>query len=167
MTAPVSVLSAETVYFKSIMKRRSIPLALLSLMVLLPDAAAQGGNGNGQGNGGQANENREGSGDTSVDDSAGEQPSEPSAPSVPEAPPVAVTEEPELSESEALEAMQTGTAVPLQSILPDVESRTGGQIINAHLREVDGALLYAVTVLTPEGKVTTEYYHAQSGLHVE
>ncbi|WP_158409625.1 PepSY domain-containing protein [Devosia psychrophila] len=55
----------------------------------------------------------------------------------------------------------------LSTILPDVRSRTGGEVINAQLQQVRGFLLYAVTVLTPGGKVTTEYYYARSGQHVE
>lgn len=73
----------------------------------------------------------------------------------------------ELSESEVLAAVEAGTAVALSTILPDVRTRTGGEVINAQLEQVRGFLLYAVTVLTPEGKVTTEYYYARSGQHVE
>ena len=73
---------------------------------------------------------------------------------------------PELSESDALAAVEAGRAVSLSTILPDVRSRTGGEVINAQLQQVRGFLVYAVKVLTPEGKVTTEYYYARSGLHV-
>lgn len=73
----------------------------------------------------------------------------------------------EMSESDVLAAVESGRAVALSSILPDVRSRTGGEVINAQLQQVRGFLLYAVTVLTPSGKVTTEYYYARSGQHVE
>ena len=72
----------------------------------------------------------------------------------------------ELSESDVLDAVEAGRAVSLSTILPDVRSRTGGEVINAQLQQVRGFLVYAVKVLTPEGKVTTEYYYARSGLHV-
>ena len=73
----------------------------------------------------------------------------------------------ELSERDVLAAVESGRAVALSTILPDVRSRTGGEVINAQLQQVRGFLLYAVTVLTPVGKVTTEYYYARSGQHVE
>ncbi|MHA6732135.1 PepSY domain-containing protein [Devosia sp. A369] len=73
----------------------------------------------------------------------------------------------ELSESEVLAAVEAGRAVSLSTILPDIRSRTGGEVINAQLQQVGAFLLYAVTVLTPAGKVATEYYYARSGLHVE
>jgi hypothetical protein len=77
-----------------------------------------------------------------------------------------VTDGDELSESEVLAAVQAGSAVSLATILPDVRVRTGGEIINATLQDARGFLLYAVKVLTPGGKVVTEYYYARSGLHV-
>ena len=70
------------------------------------------------------------------------------------------------SERAALEAVQSGRAVPLQTILPDLQSRTGGQMIDARLVSVQGFLLYAIKVLTPEGRVEVKYYYAQSGLPV-
>ena len=72
----------------------------------------------------------------------------------------------ELSEREVLEAVEAGRAVSLSTILPDLRTRTGGEVINAQLQQTGAFLLYAVTVLTPEGRVATEYYYARSGLHV-
>lgn len=72
----------------------------------------------------------------------------------------------ELSEREVLEAVEAGRAVSLSTILPDLRTRTGGEVINAQLQQAGAFLLYAVTVLTPEGRVATEYYYARSGLHV-
>jgi hypothetical protein len=51
--------------------------------------------------------------------------------------------------------------------LPDVRSRTGGDVIDAQLQQVGAFLIYAVTVLTPQGQVLTEHYYARSGVHVE
>ncbi|MGB3339563.1 MAG: hypothetical protein WBA73_20480 [Devosia sp.] len=73
----------------------------------------------------------------------------------------------EQSESDVLAAVEAGRAVPLSTIMPDVRTRTGGEVINAQLQQVGSFLLYAVTVLTPEGKVSIEYYYARSGQHVE
>lgn len=73
----------------------------------------------------------------------------------------------ELSQSEVLREVEAGRAVALETILPDVRSRTGGEVINASLQRVQGFLLYAVTVMDPAGKVSTEFYYAVSGQHVE
>nr|MBF0685111.1 hypothetical protein [Pseudomonas sp.] len=73
----------------------------------------------------------------------------------------------ELSQNDVLAAVEAGSAVSLESILPDVRTRTGGEVIDAKLQRTQGFLIYAVTVLTPAGKVVTEYYYARSGIHVE
>ncbi len=70
------------------------------------------------------------------------------------------------SERAALEAVQSGRAVPLETILPDLEARTGGQMIDARLVSLRGFLLYEIKVLTPGGRVDVRYYYAQSGLPV-
>lgn len=88
-------------------------------------------------------------------------------PNLPAAAAAAVAAVKELSEGEALAAVQAGRAVSLESILPDVRRRTGGEIINAQLQFVQGFLVYAVKVLAPGGQVTTEYYYARTGRHVE
>ena len=109
-------------------------------------------------------------------------PSPPNGPAAPDAPaaspppaaelppgpggPVAATGE-EQSESDVLAAVEAGKAVPLSTILPDLRARTGGEVIDANLQQVGSFLLYAVTVLTPAGKVSTEYYYARSGRYVE
>ncbi|QMV01927.1 hypothetical protein GHV40_10755 [Devosia sp. D6-9] len=100
-------------------------------------------NGNGQGHGnGQGNANgNSGKADTAV-------------PS-PETP---------LSEDEVLDAVKAGRVVSLSSLVPDLEQRSGGgELIDAELRKVDGFLVYAVKVLAADGRVTTDYYYAQSG----
>ena len=100
-------------------------------------------NGNGQGHGnGQGNAN----GNAGKADTA--------APS-PETP---------LSEDEVLDAVKAGRVVSLSSLVPDLEQRSGGgELIDAELRKVDGFLVYAVKVLAADGRVTTDYYYAQSG----
>jgi hypothetical protein len=143
------------------MNRRSTFLLLLSLVVGLPrNAGAQGrGNGNGRENensGNGPNGNNSGPrgnsngprGNSSRNNSS------------------AVGAGGELSESEALAAVQSGRAVPLESILPDLRRRTGGDVINAKLQLSGNFLIYALKVLTPGGKVITEYYYARSGLPV-
>lgn len=111
------------------------------------DAGGPGNGGNGQGNGnnGAANPSSGGNG------------GDPSPPN----------EEVELSQNDVLAAVEAGSAVSLETILPDVRTRTGGDVIDAKLQRTQGFLIYAVTVLTPAGKVITEYYYARSGVHVE
>lgn len=190
VTGAVSVLSGANLYYRDIMNRRSIFAAALVVIALAqtPSAWAQGnGNGNnGQGNGnGNAagNGSANGSGNTNgtVSGNGGSggsnngvgsppRPSNgpgPDAKPVPPPPPKTVGVDDELSASEVLAEVEAGRAVSLSSIMPDIRTRTGGEIIDAQLEQVGSFLLYAVTVLTPEGKVTTEYYYARSGRHVE
>jgi len=69
-----------------------------------------------------------------------------------------------LSEDEVLDAVKAGRVVSLSSLVPDLEQRSGGgELIDAELRKVDGFLVYAVKVLAADGRVTTDYYYAQSG----
>ncbi len=69
----------------------------------------------------------------------------------------------ESPERSALEAVRSGKAVPLESLLPDVRANTGGEVIDAELLTVDGFLLYGIKVLTPAGRVSVQYYYANSG----
>ena len=70
-------------------------------------------------------------------------------------------------ERAALEAVQSGRAVPLETVLPDVRATSGGEVIDAELVTVNGFLLYAIKVLTPAGRVSVQYYYANSGRRVE
>ena len=191
VTGAVSVLSGANLYCRGIMNRRSVFAAVLAVFALAhtPSAWAQGngnnGQGddnNGQGNNGQGNGNGGGNGNTNGNgngrgnggggnnNGVGNQPVSPNGaiPDVdPPQPPKTGGIDDELSESEVLAEVEAGRAVSLSSIMPDIRTRTGGEIIDAQLEQVGSFLLYAVTVLTPEGKVTTEYYYARSGLHVE
>jgi uncharacterized membrane protein YkoI len=122
------------------------------------DDSNAGGNGNGNANG-QDNGNDVGADNNGNGHGQGNNGKGPSSPAT-------ADDNVELSESEVLAAVQAGSAVSLETLLPDVRIRTGGEIINAKLQEARGFLLYAVTVLTPGGKVVTEYYYARSGTHV-
>ena len=150
-----------------IMNRRSASALLLGVVLVLPMPAWAQGNGNGNANGngqdGNSRDNGNGNGDNAGGNGNGN--GRDRDPVNSESPGTA-TGGGELSENEVLAAVKRGSAVSLESLLPDVRSRTGGEIINAKLQETRGSLLYAVTVLTPGGKVVTEYYRARSGLHV-
>ena len=70
-------------------------------------------------------------------------------------------------EQDLLASVKAGHAVSLASLVPNVQERTGGEIIDAQLVRSDHALIYAVKVLTPDGRVGIEYYNARSGIHIE
>lgn len=165
------------------MNRRSAISLLVGTAFVMPTSAWAQGNGNGNsndsGNGSNGNGNANGHDDSNAggngnanghDEGAGNnghgnghgQDDNTAAPGSP----AIADDNAELSESEVLAAVQAGRAVSLETLLPDLRARTGGEIINAKLQQVRGFLLYAVTVLTPEGKVVTEYYYARSGIHV-
>ena len=174
------------------MNRKSVfALTLVVLLGVAGPAIAQGqgnGNGNGQTNGngqdngngpnngnggngngnGQRSTNTNGHGNKGQNGNAPESEAQttngPTAGSDATAP--AAASQGELSESDALAAVQSGAAVSLSTLLPDVRRRTGGEIINAQLQQVGAYLVYAITVLAPGGAVSTEYYLARSGQHV-
>jgi hypothetical protein len=194
VTAAVSVSSGMRVYHWGIMHRRSLAaLSIALLLGLTTPAWAQGnGNGNGEGNGqdngnpnsqdngngqgngnnGQGNGNRnngnayvpgnggndQGNGNNgAVNPSSGGNGGDLPLPN----------EGVEFSQDDVLAAVEAGSTVSLETILPDVRTRTGGEVIDAKLQWTRGFLIYAVTVLTPAGKVVTEHYYARSGVHVE
>ncbi|MBE0579039.1 hypothetical protein [Devosia sp.] len=156
------------------MKRLSFAIVLVVLAILSQPVSAQGqgqGQGNGQSSGengggqgggnGQGQDGNAGGGGNGQNGNAfGNDSGEGKA----NGPPSGATE---LSEDDALTAVESGRAVELATILPDVRARTGGEVINAQLQQVGAFLIYAVTVLTPSGQVLTEHYYASSGAHVE
>ena len=72
-----------------------------------------------------------------------------------------------IPEEDLLAIVKAGQAVSLASLLPNVQERTGGEIIDAQLVRTERSLIYVVKVLTPEGHVGIEYYNARSGTHIE
>lgn len=127
------------------------------------------GNGNGQNNGnGQGSTNTNGNSNSGQSGNAPESQVEKTtgAAAGSDATAAAAASGGELSESDALAAVQSGAAVSLSTLLPDVRRRTGGEVINAQLQQVGAYLVYAITVLAPGGAVSTEFYLARSGQHV-
>lgn len=165
------------------MNRRSVFALLVGIALLMPTSAWAQGNGNGNGGnngngnanghdndsngGGNGNGNANGNdkGDDAGSNGNGNGNGQSGNTVVPGGPAIAAGDG-ELSESQVLAAVHSGSAVSLETLLPDVRTRTGGEIINAKLQQTRGFLLYGVTVLTPGGKVVTEYYYARSGVHV-
>lgn len=70
-------------------------------------------------------------------------------------------------EEDLLAIVKAGQAVSLGSLLPNVQERTGGEIIDAQLVRAEQSLIYVVKVMTPDGRVGIEYYNARSGTHIE
>ncbi|WP_449397055.1 PepSY domain-containing protein [Devosia riboflavina] len=64
---------------------------------------------------------------------------------------------------DARDAVSAGKAVSLTSLLPDLQERAGGEVIDAEMVNTRGILVYIVTMLRTDGRVTQEYYYAQSG----
>lgn len=67
------------------------------------------------------------------------------------------------SQEAALQAVQSGAAVPLETIVRRLAVQADGQLIDASLIRVEGFLLYQVKVMSPAGRVTTQYFYARTG----
>jgi len=67
------------------------------------------------------------------------------------------------TQDHARDAVSAGKAVSLASLLPDLQERAGGEVIDAELLNIQNILVYSIKVLRPNGRVTQEYYYAQSG----
>ncbi|WEJ56897.1 hypothetical protein [Devosia sp. FJ2-5-3] len=112
------------------------------------------GKGNGQANGdGQSNGNGQGNGKGSGSSSG-------KAPARTRVDPDGTVH---YTPDHARDAVNAGQAVSLTSLMPDLQARTTGKLIDAELLNVRGFLVYAIKVLRDTGQVTTEYYYAQSG----
>jgi hypothetical protein len=70
---------------------------------------------------------------------------------------------PDKDQDAALDAVESGEAVPLENILSEVERNSGGEVLDAHQMLVRGFLLYEIKVLEPGGRVKDLYYYAKSG----
>jgi hypothetical protein len=64
---------------------------------------------------------------------------------------------------QALEAVESGRAVPLDRVLNQARSATGGDLIDTQLMTVQGFLLYELRMLLPDGRVERMYYYANTG----
>lgn len=153
------------------MKARVLIAAFLVVFAATAPVLAQGnGNGNdnaGQndnGNGNQADppsgNGNAGNGDNGNGDSGGANAAGGDNTSTPAEPTT-------VPEGDLLSMVEAGQAVSLASLLPNVQARTGGQIIDAELVRTERSLTYVVKVLTPDGRVGVEYYDARSGTHIE
>lgn len=69
----------------------------------------------------------------------------------------------ELDQNVALEAVQSGRALPLAEIMALARRETAGDIVDARLISAAGFLLYELTVVGPSGDVSELYFYARSG----
>jgi hypothetical protein len=58
-----------------------------------------------------------------------------------------------LDHDAALAAVRNGKAQPLGALLPRIERRYGGEVIDAALQRAGRRLVYALKILSPEGRV--------------
>jgi len=66
-----------------------------------------------------------------------------------------------LSFSGAAQAQRAPKASGLDQAIRTTEQRTGGQVLSAEKRRVDGQLKYRIKVLTPSGRVRIIYIDAR------
>jgi hypothetical protein len=64
---------------------------------------------------------------------------------------------------EALEAVESGRALPLATMIRKAEAATDARVIDAQLTTVDGFLLYRLTMLDQQGRVWRSNWYARTG----
>jgi hypothetical protein len=68
-----------------------------------------------------------------------------------------------LDQDATLEAVRQGEALPLRTLLPEIERRYRGDVIDAVLRKKGRKLVYTLKVLSPEGRVFVVAVDAATG----
>jgi hypothetical protein len=68
-----------------------------------------------------------------------------------------------LDQDATLDAVEQGDALPLRTLLPEIERRYGGDVIDAVLRKKGRRLVYTLKVLSPEGRVFVVAVDAATG----
>jgi hypothetical protein len=131
-----------------------------------PGNSGNSGNAGGNGNAGNGNMENAGAGNSNAGGGGGNNGGGNGAGHGAGRAPV-LTEPAVVPEADILSMVRSGQAVSLSSLLPGVQARSGGQIIDAQLVRTPRILIYAVKVLTPDGHVGTEYYNARSGAYIE
>lgn len=63
----------------------------------------------------------------------------------------------------ARRAVQAGEVLPLRTILDHVARDFPGDVIETELEESDGAFIYEIKVISPEGRVMKIHYNARTG----
>lgn len=112
-----------------------------------------GNNGNGSGSNSSGGQGNTGNGQTPAPTASSNAPSN-------DAP---ANQNVELSQEEASAVVAEGSALSLATIVRSLAERTPGDVVDASLLQVGPTLVYAVKVLSPAGRLSTEYYHADTG----
>lgn len=112
-----------------------------------------GNNGNGSGSNSAGGQGNTGNGQTPAPTASSNAPSN-------DAP---ANQNVELSQEEASAVVAEGSALSLATIVRSLAERTPGDVVDASLLQVGPTLVYAVKVLSPAGRLSTEYYHADTG----
>jgi hypothetical protein len=71
-----------------------------------------------------------------------------------------------LDQDAALDAVEQGEALPLRTLLPEIERRYRGDVIDAVLHKKGRKLVYTLKVLSPEGRVFVVAIDAATGRQV-
>jgi uncharacterized membrane protein YkoI len=71
-----------------------------------------------------------------------------------------------LDQNAALELVRSNRALPLERIMSLARLEIDGEIVDAHLIQVRGFLLYELKVVDADGDVSDIYYYARSGERV-
>lgn len=136
-------------------RRQFLTLALSVGLALagLPRAFAENGNGSGSGGG---NGNGNGGGNNRSASSTN--------PSSEKAAKAAATPAPPSEQDQALRAVRSGAARPLAELLPGIEERYRGQVIDAALRQSKGALVYDLKLISEAGHIFRVSINAMTGV---
>ncbi|WP_306029236.1 PepSY domain-containing protein [Stappia sp. MMSF_3263] len=67
----------------------------------------------------------------------------------------------------AMRAVREGRALPLAEILPGIESRIGGRVLEVELEREDGRYFYEFKMVTTSGRLLEVMVDAASGRVVE
>jgi uncharacterized membrane protein YkoI len=63
----------------------------------------------------------------------------------------------------ARQAVRSGEALPLRTILDKAAAEFPGELIEAELEDEHGRLIYEIKLITPDGNVLKVYYDARDG----
>jgi uncharacterized membrane protein YkoI len=72
-----------------------------------------------------------------------------------------------LDQDAALELVRSQRALPLEDIMARARLLVEGEIVDAHLIQVRGFLLYEIKVVDTDGDVSDIYFYARSGERVQ
>jgi hypothetical protein len=136
-------------------------LVTAGMLLIAPDEAVAQGKGKGKGrssSGGNGNGNSGGNNGGASSGAKGKGAAKPkaNAANTPSGGPV-------LDHEAALKAVKDGEALPLRILLPQIEQRYGGEVIDAALQRIGRRLVYTLRMLSPGGRVFAVAVDAATG----